>query len=164
MRNVKDFLTDINKVSSSLLGKFFWRQKKLFLVMFFLIVSFISFSQANYLYKEKNWIFENSIRTGWSYSKSGKSEDGSVYYEYKHSDGSSVSYYFPDCIDCTPRCNLIIIADKVKRRDAYAELFDEEYTRVGFLKWGSKNENIFIEFDLDFAYMDVLFIKIRPMY
>jgi hypothetical protein len=140
------------------------RTKKLFLITLLFLFSSVCYSQANYLYKDKNWIFENSTRTGWTYSKSAKSDDGSIYYEFKHSDGSTVDYYFQDCNNCNPNCNSIIITDIIKRKGAYAKIFDEDYTKIGHFKWGNKDKNVFIEFDLDFEYMDILFIKIRPMY
>ncbi len=46
----------------------------------------------------------------------------------------------------------------------YKDIFDKSYTSIGFLKWGSKDENIYVEMNLDMKYMDLLVINIKPLY
>jgi hypothetical protein len=133
------------------------------LIIVGLFITQFLYGQDQFLYSEKNWIF-NSLDDSWKFKESKISNDGSIYYDFSNKYSSDdMTFYFNNCNSCTQKCNMVLINTTPNKVKVFSDSFDSKFTKIGYLKWGDKNKNIYISIDLDLSNMGIVMIKIEPL-
>lgn len=133
------------------------------IIISFLLGPFVGWSQTQFLRKDLEYVRAN-LNSGWAFKENGKSNNGDPFITYIHKSGTEITLYFDNCINCQPKVNQVLIIEKFNTKSYYEKTFNEKYQKIGFLKWGDKTENIYIEMNLDMEYMDLLVINIKPLF
>jgi hypothetical protein len=134
---------------------------KIVSVYFFLLFAFIYKvnGQEAFIGKSKSWIDEH-LKEDWKYSESKISNSGDLYITYKNKKSTDeMSFYF----DSYDNCNQVIISTYYSNLKSFKSYFDSIGTSLGFLKWSTNNNEIYVEFNIDYKYLDLLLITIESV-